>query len=407
MRILVATQYFYPENFKSNDIAFELSKKGHEVDALVGIPNYPEGKYYKGYGVFKKRREVLDGVRIIRAFSFPRGAKASKTGLAINYASYTLAASLWALWAGLFRKHYDAIIIHQTSPIFQAIPGVLLGKLTKTKVYTWVLDIWPEAFVSGSGIKNKTILKALDNVTRWVYKGSHRILISSRRFTDSVNKKGPFAEKTIYFPNWSEDMQAGKGIEESPQIPDGFVIMIAGTMGVSQNLENIAKTALLLKGHSDVKWVFIGDGSRRHWLEEYIKENHLESTVFWLGRHPSRAMPSFYSKADALLVSLNENYDDLKMVVPARLQSYMSAGKPVLAMIGPGGRELIEEADCGYAVGGNDYEGLAKVIEERVLTDKEGFKEKGNNGRKFYLQHFTKKNCMDHLVDILTQDYAG
>lgn len=407
MRVLIVTQYFYPENFKSNDIAFELKKRGYEVDALVGIPNYPEGRFYKGYGYFKKRREVIDGVRVFRVFNFPRGTKSSALGLAFNYLSYSFHASLWAVWFSLFRKHYDALIVHQTSPVTQAIPAVILGKLSKAKVYTWVLDVWPEAFISGSGITNKTAIRLLSGITRWVYNGSHRILISSRRFIDSVNRKGDFSDKTEYFPNWSEDFLLTEKAEKIPQIPDGFVIMIAGTMGVSQNLEAIAKTALLLKDRPEVKWIFVGDGSRRRWLESFIKENQLDNTVFWLGRHPYYTMPSFYSKADALLVSLNENYDDLKMVVPARLQSYLSSGKPVLAMIGPGGRELVEEADCGYAVGGNDYEGLAKVIKEKVLTDKEGFKGKGNNGRKYFLQHFTKKNCMDHLVNILTQDYAG
>lgn len=401
MRVLIVSQYFYPENFKSNDIAFELSKRGYQVDVMASIPNYPEGVFYKGYGLFHKRKETVDGVRIYRVFNTPRGRKASKAGLAFNYVSYAFNASLWAVWFSVFKKKYDAIIVHQVSPITQAIPAIVLGKLTRAKVYTWVLDVWPEAFISATHINKPGIIKIFDKITNWVYKGSYKILISSRRFVDSISKKGDYADKIIYFPNWSEDMMLKGDTVSIPEMPNGFIIMVAGTMGVSQNLESIVEAANLLRDVTEVKWVFIGDGSRRWWLEEYIREHRLEKTVYWLGRHPYHTMPSFYAKADALLVTLNENYDDLRMVVPARLQSYMSAGKPVLAMIGPGGREIVEEADCGYAVGGNDYEGLADVIRNKVLTDKDGFADKGKNGREYFLKNFTKDNCIDSLEAII------
>lgn len=401
MRVLLITQYFYPENFKSNDIAFELAKRGHEVEVLTGIPNYPEGSFYKGYGVFKKRNEVVNGVHITRVYNIPRGKKSSKLALVFNYLSFAFNASLRALFIAVFKKKYDAIIVHQVSPIFQAIPAIILGKLTKTKVYTWVLDAWPEAFVSGSGIKNCVILSVLNSITRWVYKGSSRILISSKRFIDSVNKKGDFTNKVIYFPNWSEDMVLKGEPCELPKLPDGFIIMIAGNIGVSQNLNSIVSAAKELQDIPDVKWVFIGDGSRRLWLEEYIKENKLEDTVFCLGRFPYSMMPSFYSCADAMLVSLNEDFEDLRMVVPARLQSYMSAGKPILAMIGIGGREIVEEAECGYAVGGSDYIRLADILRNKVLPNKDIFAHKGMKGRDYFLKFFTKETCINNLEVII------
>ena len=403
MRILLVTQYFYPENFKSNDIAFELSKRGYKVDVLASIPNYPEGMFYKGYGVFQKRKETVDGVHIYRVFNTPRGRKSSKIGLALNYVSYAFNASLWAIWFSVFKKKYDAIIVHQVSPITQAIPAIVLSKLTGAKVYTWVLDVWPEAFVSATHINKPGVVKVFDKITKWVYKGSYKILISSRRFVDSISKKGDFSNKIEYFPNWSVDMSLKGEMEQTPSIPKGFVVMVAGTIGVSQNLDAIVKAAQEFREVDEVKWVFVGDGSKREWLEDYIREHGLEKTMFVLGRFPFSMMPSFYAQADAMLVSLNENYDDLKMVVPARLQSYMSSGKPVLAMIGLGGRELVEEADCGYAVGGNDYMDLVRVIREKVLTDKDGFAKKGINGRKFWNEYFRMDKCIDNLCVIIKQ----
>lgn len=403
MRVLLVTQYFHPENFKSNDIAFELAKRGHHVDALVGIPNYPQGKYYNGYGLFSKRKEKIDGITIYRVFQTPRGTKASAWGLTLNYLTYAINATLWILFLFVFKKKYDACIVFQTSPITQAIPAIILKKLKHTPVYTWVLDVWPEAFISGSGIKNRMIIGILSSITRWVYKGSHKILISSRRFVDSINRLGDFSDKVKYFPNWSEDMMLRGEACDLPKMPEGFIIMVAGNIGVSQNLDVVVKASKELYDLEEVKWVFVGDGSRRQWLENYIKENHLDNTVYCLGQYPYNMMPSFYACADAMLVSLNENFEDLKMVVPARLQSYMSAGKPVLAMIGIGGRELVEEADCGYAVGGNDYKELAALIRYKVLSDKEGFAQKGLKGREYFLRCFTKDNCMDNLESIITK----
>lgn len=401
MRVLLVTQYFYPENFKSNDIAFELAKRGYQVDVLTGIPNYPEGKFFKGYGLFRRRHQLIDSVNIYRIFNFPRGTKSTKFGLVFNYLSFAFVGSLWAVWFSIFKKKYDAIIAHQPSPITQAIPAIVIGKLTKTKVYTWVLDVWPEAFTSATGSRQKSILRILEGITKWVYNGSHKILISSKRFVDSISKKGNYNERIVYFPNWSVDMSLQGEKEKLPPIPQGFVIMVAGTIGVSQNLDAIVKAAQALRDVEEVKWVFVGDGSKRTWLEEYVRDNALERTVYVLGRYPFSMMPSFYAQADAMLVSLNENYEDLKMVVPARLQSYMSSGKPVLAMIGLGGRELVEEADCGYAVGGNDYMGLAKVIRDKVLPDKEEFANKGVNGRRFWNDYFRMDKCIDNLCDII------
>ena len=153
MRILIVTQYYYPETFKSTDIGEELVRRGHQVDVLVGIPNYPEGRYYSGYGLFKKRHEIVNGVNVYRCFQTPRGKKASAIGLALNYISFVLSASLWVSFFFAWRKKYDVIITHEPSPITQIIPAIILGKLRRTPVYSWILDIWPDSMISSVGEK--------------------------------------------------------------------------------------------------------------------------------------------------------------------------------------------------------------------------------------------------------------
>lgn len=400
-RVLLVTQNFYPEFFKSNDIAFELAERGYEVDALVSIPNYPIGKYFDGYGLFRKRREKINGVNIYRAFVIPRGKGGLR--LILTYLSYMFSATLWVLFYFVWKRKYDAIIVHQTSPIFQAVPAVLLKKIRKTPLYTWVLDIWPDAMKSGGGITNKRILSIVDKVVIWVYKNSDKILVSSKKFKDLIAPKGDFEKKIIYFPNWSDDMsQVIEKDVELPIMPEGFRIMIAGNLGTAQNLDCVAKAMVLLKDEKEVKWVFVGDGSRKEWLEKFIIENGLQDSAVCVGRYPASYMPYFYQQANAMLVTLRSGYPHLEMVVPARLQSYMSAGRPVLGMMGQGGADIISEADCGYCTPAENAEAFAELIRNKVLPDKKNFELKGQNGKKYFLAHFTKKHCIDNLCTIIS-----
>lgn len=398
MKVLLVTQYFYPENFKSNDIAFELAKRGHEVDALVSIPNYPEGKYYKGYGIFRKRREVVNGVHVYRAFQTPRGKGGWR--LPMNYLTYVISGCMDVLFYFAWKK-YDCVICHETSPIFQAYPGLLVSKLRKIPFYMWVLDIWPDAMRSGGGMKNEKIIGWADRRVKSIYKSCTKILISSRRFTESILPKGDFANKIEYFPNWSEDMLEMPATYNTPELPNGFIIMIAGNLGKSQNLDAVAEAMVKLHDIPEVKWVFIGDGSRKEWLDKFIDDNDLKDCAITLGRFPFEAMPAFYQKANAMLVTLRASFPHLGMVVPARLQSYMSAGRPVLAMIGPGGQDIIRESDCGYAVDAGDVDAFVQVVREKVLTDREGFEAKGGNGRRYYENNYRKEDCINHLEEII------
>jgi glycosyltransferase involved in cell wall biosynthesis len=402
MRILVVTQYIYPENFKSSELVFEMAKRGHHVDVLTGIPNYPEGVYYKGYGIFKKRVEKKDGVNFYRCIHTPRGLKASGASLSCNYLSFVITATLWVLFYFVWKKRYDAIITHEPSPITQLIPAIILGKLRRVPVYSWIMDIWPDAMKNSVGEDlYKKVAPIFTSVTEWTYRNSHKILITSKGFEELICRNADYSKKIVYYPNWSVDMTKNTSGFQAPQLPEGFKIMLAGNLGEAQNLDAIGEAMKLLKDCKEIKWIFVGDGSWKPWLDNFIKENDLSDCAFTLGRFPGSAMPAFFKETDAMLVTLRGGFIDLDMTVPARVQSYMSAGRPILAMIGKGAADLIAEADCGYAVAPSDYKAFAEVIRSKVLIDKEGFEQKGINGRKHFEREFTLDHCIDHLEEIL------
>ena len=399
MKILLVTQYFYPENFKSNDMAFELVKRGHEVSVLCGIPNYPEGVYYNGYGLLRKRTETIDGVKIYRCFQSARGRKAKGLFLSLNYLTFAFFGSLWALWLSIFKK-YDCVIVHEPSPITQAIPAVLIKKIQKIPFHIWVLDIWPDAMSSGGGIKNKRILSAMTKLVKWIYRNSTKILISSKGFKELILKQGAeFENKLVYFPNWSDDVLA-QPLQTIPELPQGYKIMMAGNLGSAQTIKAVLEAALLLKDEKEVKWIFVGDGSEKSYIDDFVAKHHLEDIVFALGRFPANCMGSFYKQADAMLITLRAKFPHIKAVVPARLQNYMSSGNPIIGMADGGVADTIKEAKCGICVPAEDYKGLSNAIKD-ILKHKNEFAELGKNGREYFQNHYTKDHCIDNLERII------
>jgi len=397
--ILLVSQNFFPESFKSNDIAFELQKNGYNVSVLTGIPNYPQGKYTLGYGIFKKRFEIINGVKIYRCFQIPRGKHFVKFLLPFTYLSFMIFGSFWALYLSFFNK-YDVIFVHQVSPITQTLPAIIVKKIQKIPIILWVLDLWPDAFISGSGINYKPFNILIDKYVSFSYNNSDIILIGSKSFHCQIKNKNPKLAIIEYFPNWAEDCFESSEKRTLPNLQSGFKIMLAGNLGVSQNLDNVMKVAKALK-NENISWVLLGDGSKKKWLEDYIKDNSLENNVKLLGKFPIESMPSFYTKADLMLLSLGSEYEDLKLVVPARLQSYMAVGKPILGFIDGASAELIQEAQCGFTVGASDVNGLINVIKNEILPNKFNLVSMGINGKIYYNEHFKKSNRMLQLQQII------
>lgn len=401
-RVLILTQYYYPESFRINDLGPCLIEKGYKVDALVGIPNYPEGRYFKGYGLFKKRHEIVDGVNVYRVFQTPRGRKASGIGLAFNYLSFAFNATLWVLFFFAFKKKYDAIITYEPSPITQIVPAIILGKIRKTKVLSWIQDIFPDSITDNeNGSANKYAIKFFDVVTDWVYEHSDKLLVSSKGMSELICRKKDFSDKIEYMPNWCSDfLHTEKKEKNLPELPKGKIIMMAGNLGAGIGPEEICKCVKNLSDLKDLYFVFVGNGSKKDYMEQWFKDNSVENAVC-VGRYPVEMMPAFFAKADAMFVSLlKTNYKHLDVTVPARVQSYLSAGKPIYAMIGSGASEIINSGECGYAVAPGDYEALSKVIRE-TYSNEELLDKLGKNSRKKYEEEFTLEVGVDHFIKLI------
>lgn len=399
MRILLVTTHFYPENFKANDMAFELARRGHDVTVLTPIPDYPQGRYYDGYGIFSKRSETVKGVRVLRSFVTPRRDGSAKW-LALNYATYTVFATLQALLVGLTRR-FDAVLVHETSPVTVGIPAVLVKKMQRIPMFFWVLDLWPDSLEAAGGIHNRRILGAFRSLTAWLYRNSNKILISSRGFRKSINAMGDFDTRQVSFPNWVDGALSSaqsKAEFPVPALPDGFNVMFAGNIGDAQDMPHVLDAAERLRG-TRVNFILVGDGRRKEWTKQQVVARRLDN-VYLLGRYPLEAMPAMFAKADVLFLSLKNN-PIFSLTVPAKLQAYMSAGKPVVAMINGEGAATIADADCGWTVPAESPDALATLLKGIAAMPTEKLTSKGANGLAYSAAHYNLTTCIDRLEALL------
>lgn len=395
MKVLLVTSHFHPESFKANDMAFELARRGHDVSVLTPIPDYPYGRFFDGYGVFKRRKETVKGVKVMRTLVVPR-RNGTPFWLGLNYLTYTLFSSLKALWLGLTKK-YDAVLVHETSPMMVGIPAVIVKKLNRVRSHFWVLDLWPESLTAAGGVKNKRILGFFKNLSRWIYKNSDSVMISSKGFEQSIQKIGDFKSKIKYFPNWVDEVEY-KPSENPFEFPNGFNVVFTGNIGEAQDIDHILECATQLH-QSGVNIILIGDGRKRDFALNQIRKLGL-TNVYLPGSFPRENMLYFYKKADILLLSLKD-VPIFALTVPAKLQAYMSSGKPVVAMINGEGADLIKEADCGWSVPAGDSKALADLLLKLSNEDKDMLARKGQNGKIFSEKHFDFKKCMDNLEKII------
>lgn len=400
MRVLLITNHFYPEEFRCNDLAFELCRRGHRVTVLTAIPDYPQGKFHKGYGVFRKRAEHVQGVKVLHSFIVPRG-DGQKLRLMMNYVSSLMAQCWDALWMGLFGR-YDYVLVHETSPVMVGIPGVIISKMRHVPMDFWVLDLWPESLQDAGGMNNAKVLGVFGKMTTWIYKHSRKILISSRGFKNSICEKGDFEDKLVYFPNWADVALLTDDVKlpEDVVMPDGFKVMFAGNIGEAQDMDSLMAAALELKEEKDIHFCIVGDGRKRPWVESFVEKHDLESTVHLLGRHPIESMPAFFQAADVMLVTLKDS-KIFNRTAPAKIQAYMNAAKPIAAMMNGEGAAVVADAGCGYSVNAGDSKGLAELIFKMKNMGIVELEAMGMKGKQYCDENFSFAKAIEKIENLM------
>ena len=399
MNILIVTQYFYPEIFRINDFAHEFKSKGHNITVLTGIPNYPDGHYYKGYGLFKKNREVYKGLEIFRSPLVPRGS-GSSIRLGLNYLSFILGSLFTSLF--LLDKKFDIIFVFEPSPITVCLPAIFIKKIKKVPICFWVLDLWPESVISAGNLKPGIISNFLNSLVKFIYNNSDKILVSSKGFIDSIVDKGILKNKVEFFPQWAESIfKPVNAVKDRLEfIPkNSFKIMFAGNIGEAQDFPSIIKAALIMKKNKNIHWIILGGGRKESWLKSEIKKNRLDHCFHLLGKYPLEKMPEFYSRADCMLFSLKKEYI-FSITIPAKVQTYLACAKPILAMVDGEASKIINDAKAGLTCPSQSPDLLAENINYMCNLSRGDLKKLGNNGLHYYKDQFDRRMLMDKMENI-------
>jgi len=402
MKVLIISQYFWPESFRINDLATGLCELGHDVTVLTGKPNYPGGKFFDGYSFLGRNRESYKGVNIFRMPVITRG-EGGGARLIANYLSFVIFSVFLA--PVYCRDDYDIIFVYEPSPVTVGVPARLFGWLKRAPILFWVQDLWPESLSATNTTSNKFILGAVGKLVGWIYRGCNLILIQSQGFTDSIKSFGIEESRIKYFPNSAEELYKPiqvKCARESLGLPDGFVIMFAGNIGVAQDFNTILDAAEITKVNKDIQWVIIGDGRQFDWLRNEVVSRGMSDNFHLLGRQPIETMPDYFSCADVMLVSLKKE-PIFSLTIPAKVQSYMACAKPVIAVLDGEGAKIIREANAGLAVGAEDSHSLAEAVITVSSLDKNELSRIGNNALKYYNQHFDR-NMLINKLDVWMTD---
>jgi colanic acid biosynthesis glycosyl transferase WcaI len=407
MRLLVVSQYFWPENFRVNEIVSEMVARGHEVTVLTGRPNYPEGVLNEEFVSHPQRFNEFRGARVHRVNLRPRGR--GSLNLVLNYWSFVVRGCLQGPWL-LRGQAFDHIFVFQTSPITAALPALLLRRLKRVTLSMWVLDIWPDTLAAIGVVRSPRALGLIGQLCRFIYRRCDLLLGQSPAFAEPLARWSGDPAKFRHFPNWVEaGVEPASEVRPAPELlpyVGRFRVLFAGNFGEAQDLPTVLEAAALARAQRpDICWLLVGSGRTQEHLKQKIELLQLQETVFLLGRYPLERMPDFFAGADALLVSLKKE-PIFSMTVPGKLQSYLVTGKPIVAMLDGEGRRVIEAAKCGVCGQAGDAAALAaNVIWLSTLGDSE-LRMFGENGRRLANEQFNRADLMARLESWMGNEAA-
>ena len=403
MRILIITQYYWPENFRINEVSEELIKLGHKVYILTGYPNYPKGEIYSEFKKNYKKFSKYKGAVIIRVPILPR--KANNLNLALNYISFLL-SSIFVGYFKLKGKEFDLIFTCQLSPVTIGITSAFFAKIRKIPQVFWVQDLWPDTLVALNIMTKNWQINLFKNLVNWIYGRCDLILAQSENILKEIKKYSSVKNNIYYFPTWGESDLFLKIAPPAPEIKpkDIFTILFAGNIGEAQDFPNLINAVqdMIVNNVTNFRIILIGDGSKKEWVKEEVKKLNIEKYFEFYNSYPLERMPSFFRHADALMVSLL-NKKVFNMTIPGKIPFYLGSGIPIIGMICGAGAEVIKKSKGGWVCDSGDYLNLSKIIQNIILLEKEELKKIGIKGKEYANKEFSKQTLINKLNKIFIE----
>ncbi|WP_083419839.1 glycosyltransferase family 4 protein [Pseudofrankia sp. BMG5.36] len=396
MRVTIVSQYFWPEQFRVNDLAVGLRERGHRVTVLTGQPSYPHRDVFASRR--RPAREWHEGVEVLRVPRASRGG-GERWRLGLNHLSFAASASV----LGVPRlPPSDVVLVYQISPVATLVPALLLRRVRGTPVVVWLQDLWPHTMHATGAVRSERVLTLLDWLVRAGYRRCARVLGRSEDFLPLLREAAVPADRLDYLPNWAEKhyrpVPADAEVRRAAGIPDGFVAMFAANLGVAQALETLVAAAERLRADShgaQVHWVVIGDGSRAEWLAGEVRRRGLSDRVHLLGCAPPERMPELLAHADVLVTTLRRD-PVWALTVPSRVHSFLACGRPMVSSAA-GATARVVAAAGGIAVPAEDPAALADAIAKVAALGPAERAAMGVAARQYYVTHYERAALLDRV----------
>lgn len=402
-KVLVVSQYFWPENFRINELVLELQKRGFDVDVLTSTPNYPSGRVFNEYIQEPKKFMYYHGIKVHRVPQISR--RSNKVSLVLNYISFVISACFYCV-LNLRHNKYDLVFGVQLSPIFSMLPAILCKKLIRVPLYLWVLDIWPDS-VSSGGVKSRLIICPLKKLCKYIYSSADTLFISSRGFKSKLEEMGVYQANLVHFPQWIEAdylHELSFGMNEDCEVKtilsewkNKVIFTFTGNIGDAQDFGNVLKAVKKSSYIEEFVILLIGDGRFKGELIKRIQAEGLEKSIICLNQHPAKYMPFFYHYSDYLLISLKD-IPVFANTLPGKVQSYMSSGRPIVGMINGEAKQVIDEAGCGLIAPSGDYLAFAKILDKCCNINAHERDRLGKLGQFYAFKNFRLEPLVDKIM---------
>lgn len=398
MHILATCQYGYPEPYPSLYPMEEMAKRGHFVHAITGMPNYPMGNIFEGYQNHSVVEEEHNGVYISHVPIIPR--KQNAICRLLNYHSYPISAKKKILQ---LPGDYDVVFANQSSPVMMVEPAIAYGKKWNKKVVMYCMDLWPASLEVGGVKKGSLIYNYYHNISKKIYTSVDLILVTSRMFKDYFVSEFQISENKIkYLPQYAVSEEQFTISQDDKNTTD---FVFAGNVGSAQNLTIVLKAAEIIQKENitdhgkAIQFHIVGNGQELENLKKFCREKQIQNVIFH-GRRPLEEMPVFYGMADAMMVTLTSN-ELVSLTLPAKVQSYMAAGKPILASANGEIEKVLAESQAGYCSPADNVQAFVDIIKKFMLdTNRKLY---GQRAKQFYENHFAREKVMDKLERILEE----
>lgn len=400
MKILLICQYYYPEPFKVTEVCEALVNDGYEVTVLTGMPNYPVGIVPDEYKSGAHNDEIINGVHVFRCYE--RGRKKGAVNLALNYLTFYLSAMKKVKRMSI---DYDLVFAYQLSPIFMALPARWYKKNRLAPMYLYCCDLWPESLKVILKGENNPVFKWVKKISRKVYESADLIGTQSDIFVDYLRDVHGISEtKLKYIPNFADEAYLNEDFNKEQN--DAIDLVFTGNVGIAQDLEDVIDGFNKVCKNHNMFLHIVGGGARVEALKEKAENLNISDRVIFYGQRPVEEMTEFYKKADACIVSLKAD-NAIGLTLPAKVQGYMAAGKPILGMINGSCNSIIKESNCGFCVEAGDIDGFADIL-EKFAENRDKYLEYGKNSRAYFIKNFRKeihiKNIEEEINSLFKND---